>query len=115
VPAAVPRRALAGQVEDRWRTGGGRLINPAPGHRGDRRIGIRSILVLIGILNLMALIGITKVFRQMRHGHFDEAELENQLNNRGFMNRFLSGATKAVRNLGTFTRSACCSAWDSPA
>jgi high-affinity nickel-transport protein len=33
----------------------------------------------------------------MREGTYDEAELEEQLNNRGFMNRILGGATKAVR------------------
>ena len=32
----------------------------------------------------------------MRRGDFDEAALEEQLNNRGFMNRILGGATKAV-------------------
>ena len=32
----------------------------------------------------------------MRHGHYDEAELEHQLNNRGFMNRFYRRATNAV-------------------
>jgi high-affinity nickel-transport protein len=33
----------------------------------------------------------------MRHGHFDEQELEDQLNKRGLMNRFLNGLTKSVR------------------
>lgn len=33
----------------------------------------------------------------MRHGDYDEAELEEHLNKRGFMNRFLSGATKTVK------------------
>ena len=32
----------------------------------------------------------------MRHGDYDEAELEHQLNNRGFMNRFYKRATSAV-------------------
>jgi high-affinity nickel-transport protein len=54
-------------------------------------------LLLIGVLNLVVLIGILKVFRRMRSGHFDEAELETQLNKRGFMNRLLGGVTKAVR------------------
>ncbi len=53
--------------------------------------------MLIGIINLIVLIGIIRVFRQMRAGHYDEAALEHQLNNRGFMNRILGGATKAVR------------------
>jgi len=53
-------------------------------------------LILIGIINLVVLVGIIKVFRRMRSGHFDEAELEDQLNNRGFMNR-LAGVVKTVR------------------
>ncbi|MBE1576823.1 HoxN/HupN/NixA family high-affinity nickel-transporter [Amycolatopsis roodepoortensis] len=54
-------------------------------------------LYLIGIMNLVVLVGIVKVFRRMRRGELDEAALERQLDNRGFMNRLLRGATKAVR------------------
>ena len=36
-------------------------------------------------------------------------QLEEQLNNRGFMNRILGGATRAVPSRGTCTPSACCS------
>ncbi|MEO7060157.1 MAG: HoxN/HupN/NixA family nickel/cobalt transporter [Lapillicoccus sp.] len=54
-------------------------------------------LVLIGLVNLVALVGILKVFRKMRQGHFDEAELERQLDSRGFLNRFLGRVIKAVR------------------
>ncbi len=53
-------------------------------------------LVLIGLVNLAALIGILKVFRGMRRGHFDEAAFEEQLDKRGFLNRILGGVTKAV-------------------
>jgi high-affinity nickel-transport protein len=53
-------------------------------------------LYLIGIINLVILIGIVTVFREMRRGAYDEQALEDQLNNRGFMNRFLGGVTKAV-------------------
>jgi nickel/cobalt transporter (NiCoT) family protein len=54
-------------------------------------------LWILGILNLVALLGIVRVFRRMRHGHYDEAELETQLNHRGLMNRFLGGLTRSVR------------------
>jgi len=54
-------------------------------------------LWILGILNLIVLIGIIKVFRQMRRGTYNEQELEDQLNKRGFMNRFLGGLTKSVR------------------
>src|SRR3954447_21906298 len=40
-------------------------------------------LRLIGILNLIILVGIVKVFRRMRHGHYDEQQLEQRLNARG--------------------------------
>ena len=54
-------------------------------------------LVLIGVINLVILVGIVRIFRRMRHGELDEAALEDQLNNRGFMNRLLGGVTKTVR------------------
>jgi nickel/cobalt transporter (NiCoT) family protein len=40
-------------------------------------------LFLIGSLNLVILHGIGMVFRAMRRGEYDEAELERQLDNRG--------------------------------
>jgi high-affinity nickel-transport protein len=54
-------------------------------------------LWILGILNLIVLFGIIKVFREMKLGAFDERELEDQLNRRGFMNRWLNGLTKSVR------------------
>ena len=56
-----------------------------------------TFLWVLGILNLVVLMGIIKVFREMRSGRYDEAQLEEHLNKRGFMNRFLSGLTKSVR------------------
>ncbi len=47
-----------------------------------------TFLYLIALLNIVILLGIMKVFRSMRHGSFDEVELERQLNNRGLMFRF---------------------------
>ena len=38
-----------------------------------------TFLILIGLTNLFAVVGIAKVFRQMRNGEFDEAELERHL------------------------------------
>jgi high-affinity nickel-transport protein len=54
-------------------------------------------LWVLGLLNLVALLGILKVFRRMRQGEYDEAELERQLDSRGFMNRILGGLTRSVR------------------
>jgi high-affinity nickel-transport protein len=53
-------------------------------------------LWVLGILNLVVLLGIVKVFRQMRTGVYNELQLEEQLNKRGFMNRILGGLTKSV-------------------
>jgi high-affinity nickel-transport protein len=47
-----------------------------------------AFLFLIGLLNLVVLAGIVKVFRSMRRGQYNEAELERQLENRGFFYRF---------------------------
>jgi high-affinity nickel-transport protein len=54
-------------------------------------------LWVLGVLNLVVLLGIMRVFREMRQGRYDEAELEDHLNKRGFLNRFLGGLTKSVR------------------
>lgn len=56
-----------------------------------------TFLLLLGVINLVVLIQIIRVFRRMRRGHYDEAALEEQLDKRGFMNRILGGVTKAVR------------------
>ncbi len=54
-------------------------------------------LYLIGIINVVILVGIVRVFAQMRRGHYDDDELETQLNNRGLLNRVLGRFTKSVR------------------
>ena len=56
-----------------------------------------AFLYLLGIINLVILVGIVKVFRNMRRGEFDEQSLEEQLNKRGFMNRILGPALRAIR------------------
>jgi nickel/cobalt transporter (NiCoT) family protein len=55
-----------------------------------------TFLYVIAAINVVILIGIIKVFVEMKAGKFDEAELERQLDSRGFMNRFLGRLTKAV-------------------
>jgi high-affinity nickel-transport protein len=55
-----------------------------------------AFLFLIGLLNLVVLAGIVKVFRSMRRGEFDEAELERQLENRGFFYRFFGKWMNAI-------------------
>jgi high-affinity nickel-transport protein len=48
-----------------------------------------TFLYLIAILNIIILVGIVRVFREMRTGQYSDDELEEQLNKRGLMNRFL--------------------------
>jgi high-affinity nickel-transport protein len=55
-----------------------------------------SFLFLIAILNLIVLAGIVKVFKSMRRGEYDEAELERQLENRGFFYRFFGKWMRAI-------------------
>jgi high-affinity nickel-transport protein len=83
-------KALAGQVEN-----GGSALHSITGVVGASVSGV--FLWVLGILNLVVLIGVIKVFRAIRQGRYDESELEEQLNKRGFMNRFLGGLTRAVR------------------
>jgi high-affinity nickel-transport protein len=53
-------------------------------------------LFLIAAFNIVILAGILKVFRQMRAGAYDDAQLEEQLNKRGLMNRFLGKLSRRV-------------------
>jgi nickel/cobalt transporter (NiCoT) family protein len=55
-----------------------------------------SFLYIIAALNIVILVGIIKVFREMRTGAYDEETLEHQLESRGFMNRFFGRVTKTV-------------------
>jgi high-affinity nickel-transport protein len=55
-----------------------------------------TFLIVIGLMNLVAAVGIARVFRRMRSGEFDEAELEHHLHNRGFLARLLGRVTRRV-------------------
>jgi len=55
-----------------------------------------SFLYAIAALNVVILLGIVKVFREMRTGAYDEAVLEEQLSSRGLMNRFFGKLTKTI-------------------
>jgi len=87
---SVGVKALASPVEN-----DGSTLHSVTGVIGASVSGV--FLWILGILNLAVLLGIMKVFREMRSGAYDEAQLEEQLNKRGFMNRFLGGLTKSVR------------------
>jgi nickel/cobalt transporter (NiCoT) family protein len=84
-------RGLSGAVSDDSST-----LHKATGLVGPTVSG--AFLMLIGILNLLVLISILKVFARMRSGDFDEAELEAHLDNRGLMNRFYKRANRTIKH-----------------
>ncbi len=81
--------ALAGQLADE-----SSVLEQVSGMFGTLISGV--FLVLIGLVNLFVLLGIIGVFRRMRTGGHDEAELERHLLNRGFVSRFAGRVTKTV-------------------
>ncbi|MEU8648236.1 HoxN/HupN/NixA family nickel/cobalt transporter [Streptomyces sp. NBC_01558] len=82
-------KALAGPVQD-----DGSQLHSVTGLIGTTVSGV--FLYVIAGINVVILGGIWKVFRRMRTGHFDEAALEEQLNNRGLMNRLLGRVMKSI-------------------
>jgi nickel/cobalt transporter (NiCoT) family protein len=86
---AIGVKALAGQVAN-----DSSALQQTTGLVGTLVSGV--FLYAIGLINLVVLIGIARVFRQMRRGNYDEAALEAQLASRGFMNRVLGGVTRGV-------------------
>jgi nickel/cobalt transporter (NiCoT) family protein len=82
-------RSVAGVVQD-----GDSQVGQTLGLIGTLVAGV--FLLLIGLMNLVAAMGIAKVFREMRSGRFDEAELEHHLHNRGFLARLLGRVTRRV-------------------
>ncbi len=90
VMIALGIRALGSQVQDDSST-----LQETTGLIGTSISG--TFLIAIGLVNAVILVGIVRVFRDMRRGEFDEATLEDHLANRGFMNRILGGITKGVR------------------
>lgn len=87
---SVGVRAVAGPLEN-----DDSMLHSVTGVVGASVSGL--FLWALGILNLVVLVGIVRVFRHMRTGAYDETELEAQLDKRGFMNRFLGRLTRSVR------------------
>jgi high-affinity nickel-transport protein len=86
---AIGVRAIVGPVQDE-----GSPLLQTLGLVGSLVAG--TFLVLIGLSNLFAAVGIAKVFRRMRSGDFDEAELERQLEQRGFLARLFARVMRRV-------------------
>ncbi|WP_371582887.1 HoxN/HupN/NixA family nickel/cobalt transporter [Streptomyces sp. NBC_01314] len=82
-------KALAGPVRN-----GASGLHDLTGWIGTTVSG--TFLYVIAIINMVIMVGIWKVFREMRSGSFDEAALEERLNSRGFMNRVLGRLMKSI-------------------
>ena len=55
-----------------------------------------AFLYLIAAMNIVILVGIVRIWTAMRRGTYDEAELERQLQNRGFMNRLFGRWMRSI-------------------
>ena len=82
-------KALNGAVKD-----DGSSLHTVTGIVGTGVSG--TFLYIIAILNLIILVSILRVFRDMRHGRYNDAELEEQLNKRGMMNRFFGPLARRI-------------------
>lgn len=86
---ALGIRGLGGAVED-----DGSALQQATGVIGPAVSG--AFLVLVGVLNLVVLVGVVRVFLRMRHGDHDEEALERRLA-AGATHRLVGRATRTVR------------------
>jgi nickel/cobalt transporter (NiCoT) family protein len=86
---AIGVKALGGQVQN-----GNSQLHNLTSWIGTGVSG--TFLYIIAALNVVILWGIIKVFRDMRSGRYEEAELEHQLEVRGLMNRFFGRFTKTI-------------------
>jgi high-affinity nickel-transport protein len=50
-----------------------------------------TFLWIIGVLNLIVLLDIVRIYREIKRGEYDQERLEERLLDRGFMNRFFLG------------------------
>ena len=86
---ALGVKALGGEVTNHSST-----VHDVTGWIGTGVSG--TFLYLIAALNVVILVGIIRVFGEMRSGVFDEQRLEEQLASRGLMNRFFGRFGRAV-------------------
>lgn len=52
--------------------------------------------MLIGVLNLIILISLIKLFAKLRREHVEEAEVDELLESRGFISRFVGPYFKLI-------------------
>jgi nickel/cobalt transporter (NiCoT) family protein len=86
---ALGIRALSGPLERE-----GSTLHEVAGWVGASVSG--TFLYVIAALNVVILVGILRVLRAMKRGECDEARLEEELEDRGLMNRFYRRFTRTV-------------------
>jgi nickel/cobalt transporter (NiCoT) family protein len=82
-------RALDNQVKN-----GNSQLHNITGIVGTSVSGL--FLYIIAALNVVILVSIVKVFLELRQGRYNDAELEEQLNKRGLMNRFFGPLARRI-------------------
>ena len=88
---AVGVRALTGSVRN-----GASGLHQATTVIGTGVSGV--FLYLIAAINIVVLMGILRVFRDMRKGRYDEQTLEAHLNERGLLNRVFGKLMRSIRS-----------------
>jgi len=83
-------KALAGPVADDAST-----LHEVTGLIGTSVSGV--FLYVIGIINLLVLVGIVRVFFRLRRGAYDQRELDQQLGARGPMMRLYGRLTRSIK------------------
>jgi high-affinity nickel-transport protein len=86
---AIGIRALSGPVQH-----DGSTLHTVTGWIGTGVSG--TFLYAIAALNLVILVGIVKLARELRSGRFSEEQLEQRLDSRGLMSRLLGRFTRAI-------------------
>ncbi len=87
---AIGVRAIVGPVKN-----GGSGLHQVTNLIGTGVSGF--FLYLIAAINIVVLAGILKVFRELKQGRYNEQELEQHLNERGFVMRFFKKLTGSIR------------------
>ncbi len=90
---ALGLRAIIGPVKN-----GGSSLHQITHLVGTGVSGV--FLYLIAAINIVVLVGIMRVFKELRQGRFDEKTLEAHLNERGFINRIFGKMMRSIRTPG---------------
>jgi high-affinity nickel-transport protein len=88
---AFAAKSVAGQINDDRST-----LHNAGGYIGTGVSGF--FLYLIAGINLVILVGIIRIFREMRRGTYDDETLEKRLNERGLINRILGPLARSIKH-----------------